>query len=40
MKKFRPEKQWTFIYELIQSQVLVDELQPTVTGEEYFSLFW
>ena len=27
-----------FIHELIHNQVLVDELQPAVTGEEYFSV--
>lgn len=27
-----------FIYELIDSQVLVDELNPVITGEEYFSV--
>jgi thiopeptide-type bacteriocin biosynthesis protein len=27
-----------FIHELIYNQVLVDELQPTVTGEEFFSV--
>jgi len=27
-----------FVYELISSQILIDELAPTVTGEEYFSV--
>jgi thiopeptide-type bacteriocin biosynthesis protein len=37
-EEISPGEALDFIYELIQSQVLVDELQPTVTGEEYFSL--
>ena len=28
-----------FVYELVESQVLVDELKPSITGEEFFSVF-
>ena len=31
------EEALEFIYELISNQVLVSEIEPTVTGEEYFS---